>query len=97
MNTPPTITVLSDLDSGEHRLMATSHVKTEPAGDRLFRGGEFPVVRYVHDSAETAEHDRAALQAYCDLASKGKAPRRKGEKPAEKELTLADFKNAVWQ
>lgn len=93
----PVITTSFDLSSDSYRLMATSFLKTEPAGDRLFRGGEYPAVSYVHDDADTAELDRAKLQSYCDLAWQGKAPKARGkEEKVEKVEKVVDTAMAVW-
>lgn len=94
----PIITVSEDIDTGEFTLMATSHGRTNPAGPRLFRGGELPDIQFTHFDADNAERDRAALQAYVTAAWAGKAPKAKGreEKEAAKPLTKLDFTNAVW-
>jgi len=96
MNTP-TITVELDWDADCWRLMATSYLKTEPAGPRLFRGGDFPAISFTHASEAEAKTDAAILQRYLDLAWSGKAPKAKGREEAEQpKMTVWDLKNAVW-
>ncbi len=94
MNTP-IITISEDLDSGEFTLLATSYLRTEPCGPRLFRGGDLPDVAFVHADAQSAERDRAALQRYVDLAWSGRAPRKKGAEEAE-EKPAPEIHDAVW-
>lgn len=80
--TPPVITVAFDLDSGSYDLMATSHRRTAPAGERLFRGYPHPEVRFSHDSEEAALRDAATLRSYLADCVAGKRkdvePMRKG-------------------
>ena len=62
----PQITTEYNMDTEQYRLMVTSYSKTEPAGDRLFRGGDIPAILFVHDLEADAERDRAKLQKYVD-------------------------------
>lgn len=91
----PAISV--ELDSDCFRLLATSHGVTNPAGPRLFRGGELPEIHFLHTDEQDAIRDAALLQRYCDLAWFGKAPKGKGREEKEQPvLTKFDFANAVW-
>ncbi len=93
----PVITVCEDFESGMYVLYATSFLRTEPCGTRLFRGGELPDVAFTHSNEAEALKDCAALQTYVTLAWAGKAPRAKGREEAEEvKLTKFDFSNAVW-
>ena len=93
----PKISIEYDMDREEFRLMATSYSVTNPAGPRLFRGGELPDVAFTHINEAEALRDCALLQTYVTLAWAGKAPRAKGREEAEeKKLTKFDFSNAVW-
>jgi len=93
----PVVTVELDWDTDCWRLMATSYLKTEPAGPRLFRGGDFPAISFTHASEAEAKTDAAILQQYLDLAWSGKAPKAKGREEAEQvTATKHDFANAVW-
>ncbi len=95
--TAPHITTEYDCDTECFRLMATSHQRTEPAGPRLYRGGDFPVIQFAHEDKDAADRDCAALQEYVTLAWAGKAPKAKGREEAEeKKMTKWDFANAVW-
>jgi len=95
--TAPRITIELDGDTDHWQLMATSYSVTNPAGPRLFRGGELPDVQFTHADESTALADAAKLQRYCDLAFAGKAPRANGrEEKEEVKLTKRDFANAVW-
>src|SRR3954463_13647225 len=80
-----------------YQLVATSYSVTSPAGPRLFRGGDFPEIEFLHVDESEALKDAAKLQVYIDLAWAGKAPRAKGREEAEQpKLTVWDLKNAVW-
>jgi len=95
--TAPTVTAVFDFDTERYVLMATSHGVCNPAGPRLFRGGDLPNVQFSHVDQTEAERDRDALQTYINLVWSGKAPRSKGREEAEQPaLTKADFANAVW-
>lgn len=64
--TPPTITVVSDLDSGVHQLMASSYGMTGAAGPRLFRREPWPRIRFEHEHLNLAQADAETLQKYID-------------------------------
>lgn len=91
--TPPAITVQFDLDSDEFVLMATSHARTQPAGERLFRAQPWPSVSWRHTSQESAEADAATLRAY--LANPPKRTRKTSEE-AEANASKDPLKDAVW-
>lgn len=94
----PVITVEENMETGEFTLMATSYSTTEPAGPRLFRGGDLPDIQFAHFDADNAEHDRALLQRYCDLAWAGKAPKAKGREEKEAEAAApVDLSGAWWK
>lgn len=96
--TAPTITADFDGDCGSYRLYATSYSKVEPAGERLFRGGDLPDIQFLHEDEATAIKDAAILQAYLNAAYSGKAPKARGRE--EKEVVgpkkVAGIENAVW-
>lgn len=93
----PAISIDYDWEGDTYTLVATSFLRTEPAGPRLYRGGDFPAIAFVHDNKAGAEQDAALLQTYCTLAWAGKAPKAKGrEEKEEVKLTKWDFANAVW-
>lgn len=95
--TAPTITIEFIGESDLWQLMATSFTVTNPAGPRLFRGGELPQVQWLHEDESTALADAAKLQAYVTAAWAGKAPKAKGREEKEvRPVTLLDFSNAVW-
>ncbi len=62
--TAPTITVLSDLDSGYHTLMADSYGMTAAAGPRLFRKEPWPRIKFQHEELNLAQADAKILQDY---------------------------------
>lgn len=93
----PIISIEFDGDADCFRLMATSFLRREPAGPRLFRGGELPNVSWLHVDEDSARADAAKLQAYVTAAWQGKAPKAKGKEEQEQpKLTVWDLKNAVW-
>ncbi len=53
--TAPRITTEYDCDTECFRLMATSHQRTEPAGPRLYRGGDFPLIQFAHEDKDAAK------------------------------------------
>lgn len=94
----PTITTEFDGDCDLWRLMVTSFTRCEPAGPRLFRGGDLPDVQWLHEDEESALDDAAKLQAYVTLAWAGKAPKAKGkEEKAEVETVAPDLSGAWWK
>ncbi len=94
----PIISIEYDMDTETYQLMATSYSVTNPAGPRLFRGGDLPDVQWTHSNEAEALRDCALLQTYVTLAWAGKAPRAKGkeEQDAAPKLSVWDLKNAVW-
>jgi len=70
--TPPTITVIFDLDEDAHVLMATGRGGTVIAGERILRAEPWPSVKFRHDAAESAEADAATLRAYLAECASGK-------------------------
>jgi hypothetical protein len=60
----PTISTAYDLDSGEYVMHITSHGRTMPAGQRIFRAPPHPDVRFRHESEAEAESDAAKVHAY---------------------------------
>lgn len=91
----PTISVSEDLETSAFVLMATSYSKTEPAGPRLFRGGEIPDIAFVHATEAEANRDAALLQDYLNNLGK----QRKGKRGAEEEVVAAtevDLSGAWW-
>lgn len=90
---PPVITVQFDLDSDEFVLMATSHARTQPAGERLFRAQPWPAVSWRHATAEAAERDAEAVRKY--LANPPKRTRKTSEE-AEANASKDPLKDAVW-
>lgn len=59
------IKITVDYEDGTFRLMANrAGMSATPAGHRLYRGGDFPRVDYVHDSPESAAKDAEKLNAY---------------------------------
>jgi len=70
---PPEITVMLDpLGSGEWRLMATSHLRTEFAGERLLRTEPWPQIKFRHSSHEEGERDAEILRTYLADCASGK-------------------------
>lgn len=93
----PLITIELNGDTDCWELMATSYLRSEPAGPRLFRGGDLPDIQFSHVDQTDAERDRAALQRYVDLAWSGKAPKAKGREEAEEvPAKTADLSGAWW-
>ena len=91
----PQISVSEDFDTGLFTLMATSFLRTEPAGERLFRGGDLPAIKFIHADESEANRDRDLLQAYIDAAWSGKAPKSRGRE--EKEEVEPDLTGAWWK
>lgn len=60
----PTISVLFDADTEQHRLYATSHGHTAVAGPRIFRAPPHPDIQFSHDSQADAESDAQTLRDY---------------------------------
>lgn len=94
----PHITTELNGDSDLWHLYATSYMKTEPAGERLFRSRPYPDVQFCHADEATANEHAARLQAYLDDCHSGKL--RKTKKGAEEEVLTAqptiDTSEAVW-
>lgn len=70
--TPPTISVISDLDTGSFDLYASSYGQTMPCGPRLFRASPFPAIAFSHTNQEDAEKDAATLRAYLEDCASGR-------------------------
>lgn len=75
--TPPIISVQEDPESGEYVLMATSHMRTMPAGSRLFRAQPWPAIAFSAPTQEEAEKHAETLRAY--LANPPKRTRKTSE------------------
>lgn len=76
--TPPTITVESRPDG--FYLAATSYNRTQPAGERLFRGEPWPVIHFSHATKEAAEKDATILREYLAACASGKVKDREQRK-----------------
>lgn len=92
---PPIISVEFNPYTGEYTLMATSHDRTMPAGDRLLRipfGAKWPVIRWVSPRLAEAEANAELLRHA--LANPPKKT-RKGSEEASHEMQQK-VKEAVW-
>ncbi len=59
------ITVEFDLERADYTLMADDgRMSPMPAGDRLYRGGAWPDIKFTHPTLEQAEHDARLLRTY---------------------------------
>ena len=94
----PVISVEYSMDSDEYTLVATSYSVTNPAGPRLFRGGELPDVQWCHSNEAEANRDRDLLQRYLNDVHSGKS--RKAKRGAEEAVIetemSVDTTNAIW-
>ncbi len=71
------IKITVDFEDGVYRLMANDGIMEPlPAGPRLYRGGDFPAVHFVHENAESAAIDAEKLSAYLAERAGHKKSRR---------------------
>lgn len=94
----PIITIEFSGESDLWQLVVTSFGKTEPAGPRLFRGGDLPVIKFLHSDEMDAIHDAGVLQKYCDAAWSGrKLKKTMGREEADIAVdSKMDLSDAVW-
>ena len=64
-------------EDGQYRLYTRSEAGTLPAGERLHKGGEYPIERYVYSTRETAEDAARALEAYLETYHATRQGKRK--------------------
>lgn len=88
----PTITVQQETD--EYVLMVTSYLRTNVAGERLFRAQPHPDIKFRHATLAAAEKDAATLTAY--LLDPPKRRRKKSEMADAVEAKEVVITDAVW-
>lgn len=72
------ISVSLDFDTGLWTLMVASKgMSPTVAGDRLRRGGEWPDIKFTHETEAGAKADAARLQGYLDTVLAKKQPSKK--------------------
>lgn len=65
------MTIFVEFDGELYRLMCNcGRMAPMPAGPRLFKGGEFPLINFTHAEPDTAEQDAKKLQRYVDEVAK---------------------------
>ncbi len=79
--------IVREEEDGRHRLYTQSPAGISPAGERLRKGGEYPIESYVYDTHEAATEVAAALQNSCSW-DQGPAQQRTGR--AEGVIGAAD-------
>lgn len=67
-----TVSVQFDADIMTYDLfISDGMMRPMPAGPRLFRGGEHPLIQFSHDTHKAALKDAAELQSYLSAPRKG--------------------------